>query len=85
MGVYRETIRKSDNAFRQAQDQLGILLANHLVSAVDALISSRLSSVVHRPTTWRTALGRTDRRLQPLDGVLAHCAAGSFDTAGRQS
>lgn len=59
MGVYRETIRKSDSAFRQAQDQLGILLANHLVSAVDALISSRLSSAVHRPTTWRTVVGRS--------------------------
>ena len=58
LDVFRETIRTSDTAFRQAQDQLGILLANHLVSAVDALISSRLSSAVHRPTTWRTALGR---------------------------
>ena len=57
MGVYRETIRKSDTAFRQAQDQLGLLLANHLVSAVDALISSRLSSTFHRTATWRTALG----------------------------
>jgi hypothetical protein len=60
LSVFRETIRKSDNAFRHAQDQLGILLANHLVSAVDALISSRLSSAVHRPTTLRTALRRTD-------------------------
>jgi hypothetical protein len=59
MGVYRETIRKSDTAFRQAQDQLGLLLATHLVSAVDALISSRLSSTLHRATTARTALGRS--------------------------
>ena len=58
--VFRETIRKSDNAFRDAQDQLGILLANHLVSFVDALVSSRHSSAAHRPTTVRTALRRTD-------------------------
>jgi hypothetical protein len=60
LSVFRETIRKSDSAFRRAQDQLGILLANHLVSAVDALISSRLSSATHRPTMLRTALRRTD-------------------------
>lgn len=60
LDVFRETIRKSDGAFRQAQDQLGILLANHLVSAVDALISSRLSSATHRSTTLRAALRRTD-------------------------
>ena len=60
LGVFKETIRKSDNAFRHAQDQLGILLANHLVSAVDAFISSRISSAAHRPTTFRTALRRSD-------------------------
>ena len=56
LGVFRETIRKSDNAFRSAQHQLGILLANHLVSAVDALISSRLARAAHRPTALRTTL-----------------------------
>lgn len=60
LSVFRETIRKSDGAFRNAQNQLGILLANHLVSAVDALISSRLSSATHRLTTLRTAVTRTN-------------------------
>lgn len=60
LNVYRETIRKSDSAFRKAQDQLGILLANHVASAVDAFISSRLSSATRRPTTLRTVLGLTD-------------------------
>lgn len=60
LNVYRETIRKSDSASRSAQDQLGILLANHLVSAVDAFISTRLSSAAHRLTILRTALRRTD-------------------------
>jgi hypothetical protein len=67
--VFRETIRKSDNAFRNAKDQLGILLANHLVSFVDALISSRLSSAAHRPTTLRTALRRRDTVIS-LSGVF---------------
>jgi hypothetical protein len=53
---YRATIRSSDDAFRSAQNQLGLLLANHLVSAVDALISSRLSAGLRREasveTTW---------------------------------
>jgi hypothetical protein len=60
LSVFRETIRKSDGAFRNAQNQLGVLLANHLVSAVDALISSRLSSAAHRLTTVRTSLRRND-------------------------
>lgn len=53
---YRATIRSSDDAFRSAQNQLGLLLANHLVSAIDALISSRLSAGLRREavleTTW---------------------------------
>lgn len=56
---YRATIRSSDDAFRSAQNQLGLLLANHLVSAIDALISTRLSATLRREanveTTW---LGR---------------------------
>jgi hypothetical protein len=55
--VYRQSIRRSDAAFRDAQSQVGLLLANHFVSAVDALISSRLSAVAKRPTSLRTTLG----------------------------
>ena len=51
---FRATIRSSDDAFRRAQNQLGLLLANHLVSAVDALISSRLSAGLRRPATLQT-------------------------------
>lgn len=40
--LYRQTIRSSDQAFRRARDQLGLLLANHLLSAIDALITTRL-------------------------------------------
>ena len=52
---YRATIRSSDNAFRNAQNQLGLLLANHLVSAIDALISSRLSATLRRPASLQTS------------------------------
>lgn len=56
---YRAAIRGSDGAYRSAQNQLGLLLANHLASAIDALISSRLSAGLHRPTSLQTTyLGR---------------------------
>jgi hypothetical protein len=62
--VFRETIRQSDNAFRRAQNQIGLLLANHVVSAVDALISTRLTAVAGRQTEVRTTLtpGRAEMR-----------------------
>jgi hypothetical protein len=41
--LFRQSIRKSDEAFRRATSQLGFLLANHLLSAIDAFVSSRLS------------------------------------------
>ena len=51
--LFRQSIRKSDDAFRTATQYLGLILANHLLGAVDALISQRLrtdvevSSAVH--------------------------------------
>jgi hypothetical protein len=62
--VFRATIEKSDNAFRDAQDKLGLLLANHVASAVDALISSRLSRATRRPASIHTTLGRRNVALQ---------------------
>ncbi|HMA43032.1 MAG TPA: hypothetical protein VKO86_03395 [Gemmatimonadales bacterium] len=56
---YRATIRSSDDAFRSSQNQLGLLLANHLASAIDALISSRLSASLRRETNVETTwMGR---------------------------
>lgn len=55
--VFRDAIRRSDNAFRRAQNQLGLLLANHVLSAVDALISSRVAAAVHRPAQLSTTIG----------------------------
>lgn len=41
--LFRQSIRQSDEALRQARQQLGLLLANHLLSALDAFVSNRLS------------------------------------------
>jgi hypothetical protein len=54
--AFRELIRRSDNAARRAQNQLGLLVANHLISALDALISSGLSGVAGRPAELHTSL-----------------------------
>jgi hypothetical protein len=42
MDVYRAAIHDSDEGYRQATNYLGAILANHLVSVVDAFISTRL-------------------------------------------
>lgn len=39
---FRELIRRSDDAYRTSTQFLGLLLANHIVSAVDALVIGRL-------------------------------------------
>jgi hypothetical protein len=54
--VFKESIRRSDDAFRRAQNQVGLLLANHLASAVDALISARLAAVSGRDATVHTTI-----------------------------
>jgi hypothetical protein len=66
---FRAAIRASDDAFRRAQSQLGLLLANHLISAIDALISSRLSARLGRPATIETTwLGRRGSHLRVTIG-----------------
>jgi hypothetical protein len=63
--VFRETIRRSDDGFRRAQNQVGLLLANHVASAVDALISSRLAAAAGRPAELHTTVGpRGNARVQ---------------------
>jgi hypothetical protein len=59
--VYRQSIRRSDAAFRKVQGQVGLLLANHFLSAVDAMISSRLQAAAKRPATLRTTIGERGR------------------------
>jgi hypothetical protein len=55
--VFRDYMQRSDNAFRRAQSQIGLLLANHLVSAIDALISARMSAAAGRNAEMRTSVG----------------------------
>ncbi|HXO86233.1 MAG TPA: hypothetical protein VN803_11995 [Gemmatimonadales bacterium] len=55
--VFRDYMRRSDNAFRRAQSQIGLLLANHLVSAIDALISARMTAAAGRNAELRTSIG----------------------------
>ena len=42
---FREAIARSDEAFRSATSMLGVILANHLVSAVDALVLARVQAL----------------------------------------
>lgn len=42
--LYRGSIEQSDESFRRATQHLGLLLANHLISAVDAFITGRLGA-----------------------------------------
>jgi len=62
--AFRDAIRRSDNAFRGAQTQLGLLLANHVLSAVDALISSQVSAAVGRPAELRATVARRAARVE---------------------
>ena len=54
---FRQSIRRSDAAFRSAQDRVGLLLANHVLSAVDAIISTRLSAATRRDAFVHTMVG----------------------------
>jgi hypothetical protein len=58
---YRQSIRRSDNTYRRAQDQVGLLLANHVLSAVDALISARLAAAAGRPVEMHSLVGSRGR------------------------
>lgn len=59
--VFRDYIKRSDNAFRRAQNQVGLVLANHVLSAVDALISARLSAATGRAAQMQTSVGLNGR------------------------
>jgi len=58
--VFRELIRESDEAFRDATTLLGAILANHIVSAVDAFVLTRLRGADGAPILrLRSGLGGT--------------------------
>ena len=57
--VFRASIRASDAAYRAATNYLGAMLLNHLVSAVDAYITTRLGRNVALPHVRPGALPRS--------------------------
>jgi hypothetical protein len=59
--VFKDFIKRSDNGFRRAQNQIGLLLANHVLSAVDALISARMSAAAGRAAEMQTSVGLSGR------------------------
>ncbi len=67
--LFRQTIRKSDQAFRRATTHLGLLLVNHLLSTLDAFVSTRLSGN-DRPVELQTLVWSAARRPYPLRGGL---------------
>jgi len=67
--VFRGAIRSSDDAFRERTNLFGALVVNHLVSAIDALISVRMGR-------RHAALPRV--RLENEPGVVTLLWTGSF-------
>jgi hypothetical protein len=67
--LFRQTISQGDETFRRATQQLGLLLANHFLSAVDAFVSQRIRhrnvrlehrlwfDDPNRPDQWRLRIG----------------------------
>jgi hypothetical protein len=53
---FKETISRSDEAFRGATRMLGVILANHLVSAVDALVLARVNALSEHRIRMGSAL-----------------------------
>ena len=60
---FRRTIDESDRAFRHATRTLGLIFANHMVSAIDALVTARLRAVSGGKLDM-------DSRLEPSAGSL---------------
>ncbi len=67
--LYRQSIRRSDEGFRRATRQLGLLLANHVISAVDALITGRLRGSNQVLDVHAGVVGRSDGRWLALAAV----------------
>lgn len=75
--LFRQTIRASDEAYRRARTQLGLLMANHLLSAVDALVSNRIAGR-GRPKAWSAGF-RLDRPLAaPLPPPIRFTVQATF-------
>lgn len=69
--LYRQTIAASDDAFRGATTTLGILLVNHLLSAVDAFITERLTSSERRVSLHTAIWTRSQARRHGFAAVVS--------------
>ena len=54
--LYRRTISRSNEAFRRSVQDLGVVLANHVLSTVDAYVSVRLQRSVSEPDRFGATL-----------------------------
>lgn len=54
--LYRRTISRSNEAFRHSVQDLGVVLANHVLSTVDAYVSVRLQRSVREPERYGVAV-----------------------------
>jgi hypothetical protein len=63
--TFNRLIDKSDDSFRTATRTLGLILANHMVSAVDALITARLQAVTKASNPLDFESG-----LEPQNGAI---------------
>jgi hypothetical protein len=69
--LYRQTIAASDDAFRGATTTLGILLVNHLLSAVDAFITERLTGPERRVSLHTAIWTRSQARRHGFAAVVS--------------
>lgn len=60
--LYSSVIHRSDQAYRHAKTLLGLILANHIVSAVDALVVERLRATGAREIRLQSAPAGADGR-----------------------
>ncbi|HSJ10857.1 MAG TPA: hypothetical protein VK928_13115 [Longimicrobiales bacterium] len=61
--AYRNLIADSDEAYAAARQHLGLILANHITSTVDALVTARLRQLGANGMELRTTPGRDARGL----------------------
>jgi len=69
--LFSQSIRRSDDAFRMATQYLGLILVNHLVSAIDGFVTERLgrqasihTAIAAAPDRGQKAVARVTLRVE---------------------
>ena len=60
---YMELIESSDGSFRRASQFLGVVIANHLLSGIDAFVTARVRSSVRSQAEAQIRLVPRDDRM----------------------